>query len=236
MKKILTGFLVVSMVTAAWAAEVWTSKPWTDWNGRDTRKILTDSPWARGVTITLPYSRRAGPATPGGAEVAGPGNLGIGQAPIGTPPADGHLGPPEANLIVRWQSSLLIQEALVKAQYGDVAATGPEAQKRLQSNNAYYVIAVANLPDGLEPAGTEAKAALLSATKLAVKDKRPITAEDVLFLQNGQGTEARFLFRRSVMFTVEDRQAEFVTKFGKTSAVKVRFFLKEMLVRGKLEL
>jgi len=46
---------------------------------------------------------------------------------------------------------------------------------------------------------------------------------------------SRFLFRRSVVFTAEDKQAEFATRFGKIS-VKARFILRDMLVRGKLEL
>jgi hypothetical protein len=48
------------------------------------------------------------------------------------------------------------------------------------------------------------------------KDKDPIVAEDVLFVQNGdrgEAAEARFLFRRSVAFTAEDKHAEFATRF-----------------------
>jgi hypothetical protein len=222
---------------AAWAADVWVSKPWTDWSDRDIRKTLTDSPWARGVSIELAYPRRLAPAGAGIAEGAG-GNLGVGQARNGPPPAGGQLGPPEANLIIRWQSSPVIQQAQVKAQYGANAATSPEAQKRLEPNGKYYLIAVANLPISLEPAGPEAKAALLAVTTLAAKDKGPIVAQDVLFVQNGAGVEvaeARFLFLRSVVFTAEDKQAEFASKFGKIS-VKARFLLRDMLVGGKLEL
>jgi len=108
----------------------------------------------------------------------------------------------------------------------------------LEPNNAYYVIAVANLPGSLEPAGPEAKAELLAVTRLAAKDKDPIVAEDVLFVQNSvsvESAEARFLFRRSVVFTADDKQAEFATRFGKIS-VRARFILRDMLVRGKLEL
>lgn len=242
MKKALCCIAVLGALltgTAAWAAGVWESKAWTDWSDRDIRKILSNSPWARGVSIALEYSRRKAPpgsAMAGGAETAGPGNLGAGQAPIGTPPPEG-LGPPQADLIVRWQSSPVIQQALAKAQYGDKAATSAEAQKRLEPNSMYYVIAVAKLPEGFQAVGPEAKAALLAVTKLTAKDKDPIVAEDVLFVQNGAGaTEARFLFRRNVVFTVADNYADFATKFGKRPVVKARFYLREMLVRGKLEL
>jgi hypothetical protein len=244
-KKLFAGFLLVSLLTgawatAAWAAGVWTSKPWTDWSDRDIRKIMTDSPWARGASTLPVHVRFPGPPNiPGGAEIAsGPGALGVGAPaqPV-APPADGRLPSVEVGVVVRWQSSLVIQQALLKAQYGDKAATSPEAQKRLQPNNAYYVIAVANLGPGFEPVGPEAKTALLAVTKLTAKDKDPIVAEDVLFVQNSVGaTEARFLFRRSAVLAVEDKYADFDTKFGKWSVVKARFYLREMLVGGKLEL
>ena len=193
-KKLVAGFLIVALLTvawasAAWAAGVWASKDWTDWSDRDIRKILTDSPWARGAS-TMPAHVRfpvlTNPTTPGGAEIAaGPGALGVG-AP-GPPPADARLPSIEVGVVVRWQSSLVIQQALVKAQYGGKAATSPEAQKRLTPNNAYYVIAVASLGEGFEPVGPEAKAALLDVTTLTVKDKGGIVAEDVLFVQHGAG-------------------------------------------------
>jgi hypothetical protein len=160
--------------------------------------------------------------------------MGLGRAQSRSP-ADGRVGPPEASLIVRWQSSGIIQQALVKAQYGDKAATSPEAQKRLQPNSEYYVIAVANLRSSFEPEGTDAKAALVAVTTLASKDKAPIVAQDVLFIQKGDTSEARFLFRQDAGFTAEDKQAEFATKFGKI-AVRAGFNLRSMLVRGRLEL
>ena len=188
--------------------------------------------------MTPAYLRLPAPTIPGGAEIAagaGPGNLGAGgPGPGGAPPADGRL---PSIVFVRWQSSLVIQQALLKAQYGDKAATSPEAKKRLEPNNAYYVIAVSNLGSGFEPVGPEAKAALLAVTKLSARDKGPIVAQDVSFVQNADdATEARFVFRRSAVFTVEDKYADFATKFGKWSVLTASFNLREMLVGGKLEL
>jgi hypothetical protein len=244
-KKLFAGLMFVSLLTgawatAAWAAGVWASKTWTDWSDRDIKKILTDSPWARGVSTIPAYVRLAAPPNiPGGAEIAnGPGTLGVGNQGLGmAPPAEGHVPLIEVGVVVRWQSSLVIQQALLKAQYGDRASSSPEAQKRLQPNTAYYVIAVANLGEGFEPAGPDAKAALLAVTKLTARDKDPIVAEDVLFVQTRTGaTEARFLFRRSAVFTIEDKYADFATRLGKRSVVKARFSLREMSVGGKLEL
>ncbi|HXE64987.1 MAG TPA: hypothetical protein VN519_15695 [Bryobacteraceae bacterium] len=243
-RKLFAGFLLLLTglwATAAWAGGVWASKAWTDWSDRDIAKILTDSPWARGAS-TIPVFVRfpilTSPTTPGGAEIAsGPGALGIGGPSVPPPTTEVRRPSFQVAVVVRWQSSLVIQQALVKAQYGDKAATSPEAQKRLQPNSAYYVIAVANLPEGFEAVGPAAKAAQLAATNLTIKDKNPIVAQDLLFIQNGAGaSEVRFLFRRSVLFTVGDKYADFATRFGKLSVVKVRFVSKDMLVGGELQL
>jgi hypothetical protein len=97
---------------------------------------------------------------------------------------------------------------------------------------------VTNLQLSMEPSTPEAKAALLAGTRLAAKDKDPIVAQDVLFVERNSAfgsAEARFLLPRSVVLTPEDKQAEFTTKFGKVS-VKARFYFREMVVRGMLEL
>lgn len=60
-------------------------------------------------------------------------------------------------LIVRWQSATVVQQALVKSQYGDRAETSAEAQKRLEPNATYYVIAVGNLPVSQKPSDADAR-------------------------------------------------------------------------------
>jgi hypothetical protein len=140
-------------------------------------------------------------------------------------------------LIVRWQSATVVQQALVKAQYGDKAGSSPEAQKRLEQNAAYYVIAVGNLPASQKLRDAEARKALLGMTTLTVNGKdRPIAAKDVVYVEGGEGMiEARFLFPRGFVLTADDKEVEFATMFGKT-AVKAKFNLKNMAINGKLGL
>ena len=37
-----------------WAADFWTTKPFTDWNEKEVQKVLTDSPWVGKVTMSTP--------------------------------------------------------------------------------------------------------------------------------------------------------------------------------------
>ena len=228
------------------AADVWVSKPYTQWSDKDIRRIMTDSPWSRSLSVVIPdadalrnFVARGGPAAPGGPGIAeAGGGLGVGQSapPSGAPPpAPAQYGSPQTTLIVRWQSATVVQQAIVKTQYGDKAGTSPEAQKRLEPDAAYYIIAVSNLPASQKLRDAGARKALLGMTTLTVSGKdHPIVAKDVVYVGEGM-IEARFLFPRDFVLTTDDKEVEFATVFGKT-AVKAKFNLKNMAINGKLGL
>jgi hypothetical protein len=230
------------------AADVWVAKPYAAWSDKDIRKIMTDSPWSRTVSVFLDVNplgdllrgRGSAPA-PGGPGIAETGGgLGVGQSappPGAASPAPVQTGPPKTTLIVRWQSATIVQQALVRAQYGDKAGSSPEAQKRLEPNAEYYVIAVGNLPASQKLRDAEARKVLLGMTTLTVNGRdHPIAAKDVVYVEGGQGMiEARFLFPRDIVLTAVDKEVEFATMFGK-AAVKAKFNLKSMVINGKLGL
>jgi hypothetical protein len=244
---LVSAALFLSALTLC-AADVWVAKPYSAWSDKDIRKIMTDSPWSRSVSVIIPdgtvlqaFLARGGPAAPTGPGIAETGGgLGVGQSgpqPGSPPPAPVQPGRPQPALIVRWQSATVVQQALVKLQYGDKAATSPEAQKRLEPNAAYYIIAVGNLPASQKLRDAEVRKALLGMTTLTVNGKdHPIAAKDVVYVEAGEGMiEARFLFPRDFVLTADDKEVEFATMFGK-AAVKAKFNLKNMAINGKLGL
>ena len=238
----LSGALILSALTLC-AADVWVAKPYTQWSEKDIRKIMTDSPWTRSVSVVLDagtFPRGPAPNRPGPGIGETGGGFGVGQSappPGAPPPPPVPSGPPHTTLIVRWQSAAAVQQALVKVQYGDKAGTSPEAQKRLDSNAGYYIIAVGNLPASQKLRDAELRKALLGITTLTVAGKdHPIAAKDVVYVEGSDGTiEARFLFPRDFVFTAEDKEVEFTTMFAK-AAVKAKFNLKNMAINGKLGL
>ncbi len=150
----------------------------------------------------------------------------------------GGVGIPEIELSVRWQSAATVQQVLVKAKYGDKAATDADAQKQLHAEQEFYVIWIAGLPATVRPADDVSKKALLQVTTLSAKDKDPIVATDVVFNAPGGQTrslDAHFVFPRKTALSADDKDVEFSTKFGK-NVVKTRFNLKAMVVNGKLGL
>ena len=80
---------------------------------------------------------------------------------------------------------------------------------------------------------------MLRSTTLTVPGKdHAIVASDMVFVSGTDGWglgDARFLFPRDFDLTVEDKEAEFATKFGKTK-VRARFNLRSMVINGALGL
>jgi hypothetical protein len=242
--------LLFPAALALWAAEAWQTKPFTEWNEKDIQKIVTDSPWAKKVSVTLPSSGRGPGATGAPSSGGGGGGRGGGRGggPQGTKDSGGGDpgisgdtggggggGASETNLVVRWRTALVINEALAKTKYGAEAGTSPDARKMLEPEPKYYVIQVSGLPASLRPANDAAKQEMMKDSMLSPKDKSSIAAVDIQFSGQGRASDFYFLFPKSAALTTDDKEIEFATKFGKT-AVKAKFRLKDMEINGKLDL
>ena len=49
-----------------WAADFWTTKPFTEWNEKEVQKILSDSPWTAKITISGGFGGGRSPTAGGG--------------------------------------------------------------------------------------------------------------------------------------------------------------------------
>jgi hypothetical protein len=229
-----------------WAADFWTTKPFTEWNEKEVAKILTDSPWTDKVSV----SSGAGPsvsAPGGGGGGGGRGGGGRGGGPQGDsttadPGIDGgggggFGGSSSVTVTLVWQTALPVKQALVKRQYGNEAGTSPEAKAKLERVDQVYALTLIGMPSfTLAAAQGDRKAALLDSTTLTVAGKPPIKATEVQ-ISGGRGPTGNvsFLFPRTTVFTVEDKEMEFSSKFDKTT-VKKKFKLKDMVFNGKVEM
>jgi hypothetical protein len=234
-------------VFSLYAADAWQSKPFTDWTDKDVQKILTSSPWAHSVSISVgagmvdnPLTGRQEPGNhPGGMNSStGPGVM----APNGQEGGhDSRGGFPDATtvdrqsiaLMVVWQSALPVKQALARRRFGAEAVGSVDAKKFLDENPG-YLIGVSGLTPELLRA-VQAKPEILQRTTLSVKGKEPLHASDILVSPPGKATEAVFVFPKTTAFAVDDKDVEFSTQLG-TSVVKNRFHLKDMVVNGTLQL
>lgn len=244
-------FVPFVLAFGLWAADSWQNKPMAEWSDRDVQKILSNSPWAKVISVSAGGLMDSG-AMPGrggrfggddsqprtGAEQMPGASSGV---PGGNLPSRGIDAAPDSPagssipVSVVWESALPVKQALARRKYGAEAGTSPEAQKFVDQNGS-YVIAVAGVPDALAQASAaRGKAALLAGTSLSAKGKPPLHASGVEVGPPGKVVEVIFTFDKTAPFTLDDKEVEFSTQFG-AAAVRYKFRLKDMLYQGKLEL
>ena len=197
------------------AADFWEDKPFRSWSGKDVEKMLTDSPWADEVAVSLPPRLRQsqGGGRGGGFSVAGPGGGGGG----GGGGRNRFPGPRRVRMAVSWRSALPVKQALlgVPAQFARI----PTDEIRLESF--------------LKPKDKE---------PIPADDVLFQRAEDGLLLvmpgrEQERGVSAILLvaFSKINPLILEDQEVEFIAKLGDFS-IKKKFKLKDMVLQGELAL
>lgn len=235
--KIAGLFLLFAVGLAA--ANFW-QKPYTEWSDKDMAKMMMDSPWAKSASVSM-----GGPG--GGAPPAMPpgGGGGFGGGAPGGPQGGGgsEFGPgaqgssaPTFDVVARWQSALPIRQALVRLKFGAEADKSAEASKLLQEEERPYEIVLSG-PMGMFLRGKPADSAkaLSEVSFLSSNRTGEIKAVQIQVGKPGKTMDVLFAFPRSMPFTADDKEVEFITKLG-TSTLKYKFKLKDMVVNGKLEM
>jgi hypothetical protein len=244
-----------AMVVVASAADVWDTKPFTEWSDKEVEKLLTDSPWAGKASLT--HAREG---------------ANLGQVP-------------DWKLIVTVRSALPIREAMTRRALGLGVPLPPEGENVLAAPGPRYVFAVSGIPrlyqTQLAKSAQAARLKLkgkapLAATEASVilldKDGKTVTAP-----ARGQLTEPAFRivpagqrgggsrggasgggfggfggpppdtdksgitamlvveFPKTAPITLEDGKVEFSTVIGFYN-VEREFKLKDMIFRGELSL
>jgi hypothetical protein len=244
LKKLPILFLLCAL--CMWAADFWTTKPFTEWNEKEVAKILSDSPWVGKVSVSAPGGggfgggggRGGGGGGRGGGRGAGGGDASTGDASSGPGGGDsrgggGGGGGAEGGggggggdsiggggggvpVSLIWQSALPIKQALMKRQYGAEAGTSPEAKAKLDRVEQYYVLTMVGLPGSL-----------LGSTQA---DKKAALLELTTLTVNGKPP-----IKALDVQTIEDKEVEFSSKFDKTG-IKKKFKLKDLVFNGKVEM
>ncbi len=159
---------------------------------------------------------------------------------MGSAPSDFDRGPQNLQqipVIVRWQSALPLRQAQMRGKFGKEAATSPEAQKFLTVEPSIYVVGIAGLAGSIVSAGggDQARQTIAEKSTLTARGKEPLHPVGVDFVPNGSTVDVLIAFPRSMPITLEDQEVELTSEIGRAT-VRYRFKLKDMVVRGKLEL
>jgi hypothetical protein len=234
----LAGLLVAGV---ALGEDFWVKKEYTQWTEEEVRKVMTNSPWAKDVTVSAP------PGTVGGG-VRGPQNSGIdvegsggggrgrgGRGGRGGDADGGGGGGGEALLTLNmsWRSALPLRKAIVKSRIGGSTEVPAEAQQLLVKEQEEYVIVVSGVPARV--ARQIQDPARLNRSTLKAGKRAPVTPKAVDFQTRTQTVDVFFIFPKTEAITLEDKEVELDLKLGAMEA-KRKFNLKDMVYNGKLEL
>jgi len=226
------------------AAEFWRRKEFPDWSQQQVTKLLTDSPWARSMTVTFrldaPQTRRPPdwrdiPGT--SPEVAGTaGGFPQGGSPVGGIGAPNRKLKAEANLTFLWSSALPIRQATALTRFGRQGLHSPAAKEVLQAEKHFYVLEILGLPALIAYMGAQVlQDELYRSTALVTKSGRIIRPESLYVALRGGHLSVTARFPRDNPLTVKDDYVDFLGHGGPFRFNR-RFKLKAMIYHGRLEL
>jgi hypothetical protein len=186
-KALVASFVLGMVATLAWAAgDPWKSKPFSQWDEKDVRRILADSPWSK--VIQVPAAWMTGGATdPAVASAAQEhsANGGImGDRGAGAPPAVPKV--PQATFVVRWLSSRTVREAVLRGEVLAGRMKQEDAEKKAAEPLEVYQVMIVG-PDMKAFQGEEEKALVATTYLLLKKTKQKVPASGVEFQRGSDG-------------------------------------------------
>lgn len=230
-------------------ARNWDRTAFPEWSDEHVDKLLTDSPWAR--PLTLPFRFSAPVRRPFVAsefdQIGEPMGLPKGWPSGGPSPAPGTRspriddgnGPPvqtEIYVTTRWSSALPMRQAMALHQFGRSGLNSQKAAQLLQGDTSQYVLEVAGFPAGMIPQGVRRfEAELLASAALLVKGRKPLRATAASVPEHGNHLIASIRFPRFENLAENDGLIELAAQAGPMD-VRQKFKLRDMNYRGRLEL
>jgi hypothetical protein len=203
---------------AAWGfapGEFWDDKQPAEWSEKDVQRILTKSPWAKGVNLEMDFGAMEGPG------MGGPGMEGPGMGGPGMPGPGGPGEPFGMQPTVRWESaSPLRSAAKVKLP---IDPTG------------CYVIGVLGLPTEMDARFGDLDLASLKETTFLQRKGGKSVAPNHFIVSDYDGAMLFYFPSDADPISPKDKEVVFQSKIV-VYAIKAKFVPKDMLYRGKLAL
>jgi hypothetical protein len=229
----LNRFLGIAIVVAlavpvAWADDFWDEKNFLEWNNKEMRKMMTDSPWSKKAQVKVSGGGDFSVGPTGSAssrDMTAAGSGGGGSFGRGG-------GTPRIDLFVMWQSSLPLKKAIVKSQVGNSNDVSVDQQDYMDRDAEHYLVVLGSLPPDFARAfenleGVDQKISL---------DRK---GKDKIFLEKidvrAPSGEVHLLFSKSDAIVLEDKDVELNVDLDGLR-FKKKFSLKNMVVNGKLEM
>jgi hypothetical protein len=238
------GFVLALGAAPLAAAEQWEQSQFPNWSTSMIDRVLTDSPWAKQLTVPFEYRHRdrklisefqiglpggIGWPTGRGRTTTGPGT-GTGTSGGSVPSVR-----TEVYLTLRWSSALPIRQALALNEFGRDGLSQERAVELLTRQDTDAVLEIFGLPVTMVPQGTKAlEAELEKSAMLWCKGQRALHATSVRVPEHGYHLSAELRFPRPETIGPESGLLEFSAEAGPIK-IAHKFKLKSMIYRGRFE-
>ena len=222
---------VFLLAASVWAGDPWKDKAYKQWDEKDIRKVMTESPWVRAVRVENTW---------GGPSIAEAPTLGASGSAASSDPRDISRGakplagvPAEAVFVVHWASSRTIRRAQARrAVLGGVQEA--VAENFLMQEPAEYQVVV--LGTDMAPFAKVEEKELKENSYLGLrKAKNRLSAERIEIERTPDGSKVlavHFYFAKKTeagqpTFSADERGADFVCLAGKIT-LKTSFDFQRM--------
>lgn len=235
---LLCAAALIAVTGLTLGEDFWVKKDFLQWTDEEVKKLMTNSPWAKDITISAPAGlvgvQRAAASSSTDVETGG-GGRGRGGRGGGGGGNEAGAGPQEAlvTMNMSWRSALPLRKALVKSRLGPATDLPAEAREMLTREQQDYVIVVSGIPARLARLAQDP--VNLSRSTLKAGKKAPVAPKNVDAQGRTQSVELIFSFPRTAPATLDDKEIEVNLKLGELE-LKRKFTLKDMVYNGKLEL
>lgn len=220
------GFALLALFLLAanlFAGDPWKDKPYKQWDEKDIRKIMTESPWVKGVSVEKTW---------GGVGLAATApTLGASGSAASSEPRDVARGAtpsteerPQAVFVFRWASSRTIRRALARRALLLRGIPGADAEQFLAQEPVEYQVVVLGADMTLFAKADEKESkAMREKSYLASRKSKTRLAPDRIEIErtpDGKNVLAvHFYFAKKTAagepaLSPKDKGAEFVCQIG----------------------
>ncbi len=237
--------VVLLAAVSAMAGDPWKDKAYTQWDEKDVRKILTDSPWAKPVRVatdwkpaaaseSLPSGPEAKPESGAGGYDAGRnmGSPGATQSSGSTTP--GYQGSSETTFVIRWSSARTVRQALVRSRMLQGNIQEADAKKFLTEEPQEYVVMVfgSDMTPFVKAEDKDLKERAYLSAKNAKEKLSPTRVEIIRDPKTNAVSAVAFHFSKKSAageptLAAESKSVQFVSQVGRTM-LKTNFDLQKM--------
>lgn len=196
--------------------------------------MLTDSPWAKPLTISFNLQACGTSGSP--AHGFFPGTNRPDSVRSRKPEVSRGSGArTEIYLTARWASALPIRQAYAIQDFGRGGLHSPEAIQRLSSEPTEYVLELAGFPTILFKKGSQELEDALTSSAISIPGRPPVGPTSVVVPAHGMHLMATMRFPRFANVQPADGSITLTASAG-TIYIEHGFRLKSMVYQARLEL